>query len=82
MADKIAELEKLETIIKRDLRNLQILNSDVELDMEIFPACDCSDLIEFLHIPDPSVEQEKDAYREGIRRYFVSCEKIILVPVK
>jgi len=71
--------EILKSILTRDRRNLNILMSDEELKKPILPACDCCDIIEFIHIQDPSKEQPH-AYTEGIRRYFVKAEKLVLVP--
>lgn len=73
------DLSALREQLVRDQRNMKILRADKELRKPITPVCDCSDLIEFLGIRDPTKEQ-RSAYTEGIRRYFVKSEKILLVP--
>ncbi len=80
--NKYNDAKYIEIIIEqleRDIRNLKILQSDNNLTANLIPACDCADLIDFIHIADPRKTQD-DAYTEAIRRYFVKADKILLVP--
>lgn len=71
--------DRVKTILDRDHHNLRTFLSDHRLNKPITPVCDCCDLIRFLHIEDPQCAQQ-DAYTEGIRRYFVKSNEVLLIP--
>lgn len=65
-------------LLKRDLRTLKILKSDLELEKPLIYVPDCSDLLDYLHLDD--TKEQENAHQEGIRKYFLSSKELLFLP--